>query len=353
MASPASWRCRRALRWRPWRTNHAIGAEKSLVNYSFYLGATNDNLEVIRALPPGAAAGRGDSWAHPPGSCGSKILAGIFRDAPAIIATHCEFSPLIQQNLDEALASYGHEILAEHPNIRSAEACYLSTRLAFSLSKEFKAPLHVCTFPHREGDGPVRDPGPDGRQASPAKCASTSCTSGADDYPRLGNRIKCNPAIKTAADGQALLQALQAGKLDIIATDQCAPHTTKKKRVPTISRRLQGLPAGAGCPVIRARLCPTTGIRRPGIVTARHTTSPAGSTSWNALREGYWADLVIIDTEIHVTSERVLSKCGWSPFEGESFRSSIASTLVNGQPSGTTDRSSRPAQPPTAVRPPA
>jgi len=317
---------------------YAIGAKKSLVNYSFYLGATNDNLDVIRALPPGKAAGIKIFMGASTGNMlvdNEETLAGIFRDAPAIITTHCEFSPLIQQNLDDALARYGHEIpLTEHPNIRSAEACYLSTRLAFSLAKEFKAPLHVLHLSTaKEMD--LFEPGPMAGKLITGEVCVHFLHFSADDYPRLGNRIKCNPAIKTAADREALLRALKEGKLDIIATDH-APHTSEEKASSDY------LEAPAGLPLVQDALLSVLELYHDGVIsleeivtrTAHNVARRFHVLKRGFLREGYWADLVIVDTEkpTAVTPERVLSKCGWSPFEGETFRSSIVSTLVNGQP---------------------
>ncbi len=223
---------------------YAIAAEKSLVNYSFYLGATNDNLDVIRSLPPGAAAGIKIFMGASTGNMlvdNEKTLAGIFRDAPALIATHCESSPMIQQNLDAALERYGREIpVTEHPNIRSAEACYQSTVLAMSLAREFSAPLHVLHLSTaREME--LFEPGPMNGKLITAEMCVHFLHFNADDYPRLGNLIKCNPAIKTAADQAALIKALQDGRLDIIATDH-APHTSEEKASSDYLEAPSGLP---------------------------------------------------------------------------------------------------------------
>lgn len=317
---------------------YTIAADKSLVNYSFYLGATNDNLEVIRSLKPGSAAGIKIFMGASTGNMlvdNQETLAGIFRDAPALIATHCESSPMIQENLDAALQRFGREIpVTEHPNIRSAEACYESTHLAMSLAREYLAPLHVLHLSTaREMD--LFEPGPmKGKLITGEICVHFLHFS-AEDYPRLGNRIKCNPAIKTPADRHALTEALKDGRLDIIATDH-APHTSEEKSSKDY------LEAPAGLPLVQDALLSVLELYHDGVIeldeivlrTAHNVADRFGVVERGYLREGYWADLVLVDTSkpTAVTRERVLSKCGWSPFEGETFRSSIVTTLVNGQP---------------------
>jgi dihydroorotase len=317
---------------------YAIAAEKSLVNYSFYLGATNDNLEVIRSLPPGTAAGIKIFMGASTGNMlvdNQETLAGIFREAPALIATHCESSPMIQQNLDAALQRYGREIpVTEHPNIRSAEACYQSSVLAISLAREFLAPLHILHLSTaREME--LFAPGPMKGKLITAEICVHFLHFSADDYPRLGNLIKCNPAVKTADDKAALIKALQDGRLDIIATDH-APHTSEEKASSDY------LEAPAGLPLVQDALLTVLELYHDGLIrmedivlrTAHNVADRFGVIDRGYLREGYWADLVLVDThsQTEVTRERVLSKCGWSPFEGETFRSSIVSTWVNGQP---------------------
>jgi len=317
---------------------YAIAEEKSLVNYSFYLGATNDNLDVIQSLKPGAAAGIKIFMGASTGNMlvdNQETLAGIFRDAPALIATHCESSPMIQENLDAALQRYGREIpVTEHPNIRSAEACYQSTQLAMSLAREHEAPLHVLHL-STASEMDLFVPGPmKGKLITGEICVHFLHFS-AEDYPRLGNRIKCNPAIKTPADRHGLIEALKDGRLDIIATDH-APHTREEKSSKDY------LEAPAGLPLVQDALLSVLELYHDGVIemddivlrTAHNVADRFGVVERGYLREGYWADLVLVDTgkPTAVTPERVLSKCGWSPFEGETFRSSIVTTLVNGQP---------------------
>jgi len=317
---------------------YAIAADKSLVNYSFYLGATNDNLDVIQSLQPGMAAGIKIFMGASTGNMlvdNEETLAGIFRDAPALIATHCESSPMIQQNLEAAMKVYGRQIpVTEHPNIRSVDACYESTRLAISLAREFDAQLHVLHLSTaREME--LFEPGPmNGKQITGEVCVHFLHFS-ADDYPRLGNRIKCNPAIKTAADRAALIKALQAGRLDIIATDH-APHTKEEKASSDY------LEAPSGLPLVQDALLTVLELHHDGVIsieeivrrTAHNVADRFKVLERGYLREGYWADLVIADTRQTTCADnaRVLSKCGWTPFEGETFRSAIVATWVNGEP---------------------
>jgi dihydroorotase len=314
-----------------------IAAAKSLANYAFYLGATNDNLDVIRSLPPGAACGIKIFMGSSTGNMlvdNEKTLSGIFRDAPTLIATHCESTPLIQENLNRAIEKYGRDIpLSEHPNIRSAEACYQSSETAVSLAREHDAQLHILHLTTaREME--LFDPGPiEGKSITAELCVHFLHFS-SDDYERLGNRIKCNPAIKTPADRAALLQGLKEGRLDIIATDH-APHTAEEKASPDY------LTAPAGLPLVQDALLSVFELYHDGILsleeivtkTAHNVATRFAVSERGYLREGYWADLVLVDTGsvTAVTPDRVISKCGWSPFEGRTFRSSIEATIVNGQ----------------------
>jgi len=316
---------------------YALAAEKSLANYAFYLGATNDNLDVIRALEPGAACGIKIFMGASTGNMlvdNEQTLAGIFRDATALIVTHCESTPIIKQNLEAALERYGRDIpVTEHPLIRSAEACYQSTRTAISLAREHDAPLHVLHLSTaREMD--LFEPGPLAGKLVTAEVCVHFLHFDSDDYPRLGNRIKCNPAIKTPADRAGLLTALQDGRLDIIATDH-APHTREEKA------DTDYLKAPAGLPLVQDALLTVLELFHDDVLsledivlkTAHNVADRYGVIDRGYLREGYWADLVLVagDSPTPVTRQRVLSQCGWSPFEGEVFRSSILATLVNGQ----------------------
>ena len=315
---------------------YAIAARTAHANYAFYLGATNDNLEVVRALDPRSAAGVKVFMGASTGNMlvdDETVLRGIFRDARVPITTHCESTPRIQQKLHEALDRYGPNIpVSAHPQIRDAEACYLSSSLAVALARETGAQLHVLHLTTaREME--LFQPGPvTGKSITAEVCVHHLIFSDAD-YDTLGNRIKCNPAIKSAADRSALRDALREQRIDIIATDH-APHTRQEKA------STEYLMAPAGLPLVQEALPAALELFHDGVldlpgVVARTAHNPAlrfAVKDRGFLREGYFADLAIIDTRqsTEPQAERVLSRCGWSPFEGLTLRSRVIATLVNG-----------------------
>lgn len=316
---------------------YAIAKNVSLANYAFYLGATNDNLDVIRALDPAAAAGVKVFMGSSTGNMlvdKVETLRGIFRDCPVIIATHCEDTPRIQRNLQIAMDRYGRQIpVSEHPVIRDAESCFLSSSLAVQLAREHGAQLHVLHLTTaREME--LFEPGPvEGKSITAEVCAHHLHFSDRD-YAQFGNLIKCNPAIKSVADRSALRDALKSGRLDIIATDH-APHTREEKANPDY------LSAPSGLPLVQDALLLVLELFHDGILSLSEIVTKVAHNpairfqvkDRGFLREGYHADLVVLDTRAHtdVRSESVLSHCGWSPFEGMRFRSRIFSTIVNGE----------------------
>lgn len=316
---------------------YAKAAETSAANYAFYLGASNDNLDVIRALPAGAACGVKVFMGASTGNMlvdNEETLAGIFREAGTVIATHCESTPRIQQRLEQALEKYGEDIpVSEHPWIRDAEACHASSRLAVELARQYGAQLHILHL-STAVEMKLFEPGPVRDKSVTGEVCVHHLHFCSDDYARLGNRIKCNPAIKTASDRAALLEAVQEGRLDIIATDH-APHTAEEKA------ERNYLKAPAGLPLVQdALLCVMEkfhqgelGLARIAELTSHNVARRFGVVDRGFIREGNWADLVLVDLErpTRATRERVLYQCGWSPFEGETFQSSIAATWVNGQ----------------------
>ena len=315
---------------------YARAAEVSRVNYAFYLGATNDNIEDIRRLDPLAAPGikvfmgasTGNMLVDDPAT-----LDAIFREAPVPIITHCEDTPMILANEEKARAIWGDDIPADqHPFIRSREACVKSTKLAISLARKHGTRLHVLHISTAD-ECALFEPGPvAGKRITAETCVHYLHFSDAD-YARLGNRIKCNPAIKTAADRDAITLALAEHRIDVLATDH-APHLASEKAEP-YTRAPSGLPL-----VQYALQCAIERVFDGKLTLERvvEAVSHAPATLFNVrgrgyLREGYHADLVLVDPrKPHaVTASDVLSKCGWSPFEGFTFRSSIAATFVNGE----------------------
>ena len=314
---------------------YARAAEVSRVNYSFYLGATNDNIEEIRRLDPLQAPGikvfmgasTGNMLVDDP-----KMLDQIFRDTPVPIITHCEDTPTILANEEKARAIWGDDIPPDqHPLIRSREACVKSTKLAISLAQRHGTRLHVLHISTAD-ECLLFEPGPvAGKRITAETCVHFLHFSDAD-YARLGNRIKCNPAVKTAFDRDGITRALAEGRIDVLATDH-APHTASEKAEPYVR-------APSGLPLVQYALqCAIERVLDGKLMLERvvEAVSHAPATLFNVrergfVREGYFADFVLVDPEKPhlVTQADVLSKCGWSPFEGYTFRSSIAATFVNG-----------------------
>ena len=311
--------------------------ETSAVNYAFYMGASNDNLEHIRSLDPKAAPGVKVFMGASTGNMlvdNPDTLDGIFRDTPVPIITHCEDTPMIDANHEKAREKYGEDIPAwEHPHIRSREACIKSTRLAISLAKKHNTRLHVLHISTAD-ELALFEPGPiEGKRITAETCVHFLHFGGKADYDEKGFFIKCNPAIKDEADREAITKALAEGRLDVLATDH-APHLLEEKE-----QKYDKAPSGL--PLVQFALQAALERVTEGKLTLERVVetvchNPAKLFSVKDrgfLREGYAADLVLVDPKKPhtVTREEVLSKCGWSPFEGTTFSSSIASTFVNGK----------------------
>ena len=303
-------------------------------NYGFYLGASNDNLAAIQRLDPRSAPGVKVFMGASTGNMlvdNPTILDGIFRDAPTPIITHCEDTPMIDAELARYKARYGDEIPAQcHPDIRSREACFKSTELAISLARRHGTRLHVLHISTAD-ELALFEPGPiQGKKITAETCIHFLRFDRAD-YERLGHLIKCNPAIKDVGDREALVRALADDVIDVLATDH-APHTLEEKARPYTS-------APSGLPLVQYALNAALELVHEGHLTTAQVVqkfahAPAQLFDVHErgfLREGYAADLVLVDdTPFTVRREDVLSKCGWSPFEGTTFHSRIATTWVNG-----------------------
>jgi len=315
-------------------------AGRARANYGFYMGASNDNLEAIRTLDPLTAPGIKVFMGASTGNMlvdNPETLAGIFREAPTPIITHCEDTPMIDAMLAKYRAEYGDDIPAAcHPDIRSREACIKSTRLALELARTHDTRLHVLHISTADElalftPGPLVDANGVRKRITAETCIHF-LRFDRDDYARLGHLIKCNPAIKEASDREALINALASDVIDVLATDH-APHTWEEKHNPYVR-------APSGLPLVQYALVAALELVREGRlsntqVVQKLAHAPAqlfDVKQRGYLREGYWADLALIDdTPFTVRREDVLSKCAWSPFEGTTFHSRIASTWVNGQ----------------------
>ncbi|MEM1412714.1 MAG: dihydroorotase [Pseudomonadota bacterium] len=304
-------------------------------NYAFYLGATPDNIEEIKALETGEA-------------CGVKIFMGastgdllvnqlpalerIFEHCPTIITTHCEDTPRIRDNVKKAIAEFGEDIpMSEHRIIRDAEACWMSSSLAVDLAKRFGSNLHVLHLTTAREMAHF-EPGPiEGKKITAEACVHHLFFDD-KDIPAKDTLIKCNPAIKTGDDRAALLQAVNDDRIDIIATDH-APHTMAEKQ----QKYMQ---APAGLPLVQHALLTLFEHYHDGTFSLEHIVhkvahAPAirfGVQERGYLREGYFADIVVAEhgAPFKVQPEQLLAKCGWSPFDGDTFRSRIRATFVNG-----------------------
>ncbi|MCG6870505.1 MAG: dihydroorotase [Gammaproteobacteria bacterium] len=315
---------------------HALGAEKSLANYSFYLGATNDNLDEIRRLDPDRCCGikvfmgasTGNMLVDDPGT-----LRAIFRDAPALIATHCEDTPTIEANEREFRERYGETVpFACHPLIRSAEACYKSSSMAVELAREYGTRLHVLHLT-TERELSLFGLAPIGEKRITAEVCVHHLMFDDRDYEEKGALIKCNPAIKRPEDRHALIEALIEGRLDVVGTDH-APHTLEEKSNTYFK-------APSGLPLVQHALPALLELYhdgRMGLEDIVYRSSHAVAECFRIrergyIREGYKADLVLVDLNRPQTVARddVLYKCGWSPFEGRTLRSSVRGTLVSGR----------------------
>ncbi|MCZ6890262.1 MAG: dihydroorotase [Gammaproteobacteria bacterium] len=316
---------------------HHRAARVSLANYAFYFGATNDNLEAIKTVDPLKACGIKVFMGASTGNMlvdDEETLEGIFAGTALVIATHCEDTPTILENEARAKRRYGNDVpIEEHPLIRSEEACYKSSALATELAKRHGSRLHVLHLTTAK-ELELFDTGPiEGKRITAEVCVHHLCFNDGD-YRTKGADIKCNPAIKKPSDQAALLKALVDDRIDVIATDH-APHTREEK-----DRSYFNAPAGL--PLAQHALLSLMEHVRSGTlsietVALKTAHAPALMFDVNArgfLREGYWADVVLVDPDARtiVDEEPVLSKCGWSPFSGTTFSSRITHTFVNGLP---------------------
>jgi dihydroorotase len=314
---------------------YVTAADRCTANYGFYLGATNGNIEEVKALKINEACGIKIFMGASTGDMlvdNRAVLELIFEHAPVMVVTHCEYSPIIWENEARARAEFGDEVpFSEHPVIRSAAACLRSSRMAIDLAKRHDALLHVLHLTTA-----VEMPLFSAAHRSAKRITAEVCVHhlwfDESRYAELGAKIKCNPAIKSAQDREALIRALNEGRIDIIATDH-APHTAAEKAADYFH-------APAGLPLVQHALLTLFDLVAAGEISVellvdRACHAPAdlfGVVERGYVREGWFADLVIVDPDKphRVRSDNLLSKCQWSPFEGHEFTTSIDTTIVNG-----------------------
>lgn len=311
----------------------AVG--RCTANYGFHFGATNGNIEEIKALQVGEAAGikafmgasTGDMLVDDP-----QTLDRLFKHAPVIVLTHCEDSPMIWANEAAARAKFGDDVpLTEHPAIRSAEACLASSTLAISLASRHDALLHVLHLTTEIEMGLFSTAHRSEKRITAEVCVHHLWFD-ESGYDELGAAIKCNPAIKRAEDREALITALNDQRIDIIATDH-APHLAQEKAEKYFK-------SPAGLPLVQHALLTLFDLvadKRISVelLVDRACHAPAdifGVKDRGYVREGWYADFVVIDPARPYLVEKtnLLSKCQWSPFEGHEFSSTVDTTIVNG-----------------------
>ncbi|MDC3248339.1 dihydroorotase [Gammaproteobacteria bacterium] len=317
------------------RNKFDLASQKSVGNYSFYLGGSNTNIEEIKRVDTSLAAGlkvfmgasTGDMLVDDP-----DTLEDIFKYCPINIVTHCEDTPTILKNEKIFAEKYGDDLSAiHHPYIRDDISCYLSSSMAIDLAKRHDANLHVLHLTTKKEMDQFVSGEIDTKKITAEVCVH-HLRFNEHDYVDLGNQIKCNPSIKKEEDRAAVMAALLNDQIDIIATDH-APHTWEEKSGPYSK-------APAGLPLVQHAMQTLLDFYHDGILSLEHIVK---KTSHNVakrfqikdrgyIREGYFADLVILDINkpYKVSSENILYKCGWSPFLNTTFNSSINTTIVNG-----------------------
>jgi dihydroorotase len=318
----------------------AIAAAGSAANYGFMLGASQEgpsgNLEAVKRLDPRRIPSLKIFMGSSTGNLlvdRDELLEAMFRASPVPICVHAEDDAIIRANLERAVAKWGEAIPPEaHAEIRSAEACLASTRKARALAERTGARLHVYHLSTAEEAGLFAVGPLEGKKITAEVCVHHLWFE-QGDYARLGNRIKCNPSIKGAAERAGLWKALAEGRLDVIATDH-APHTLEEK-----AKSYRKAPSGL--PLVQHSLAMMMRFVREGrlsIETLVERMCHAPATLFKIrergfLREGYWADLAVVDPAAPWTVSRgnILSRCGWSPLEGERFEASVTHTVVSGQ----------------------
>jgi dihydroorotase len=315
---------------------YQIAANTSLANYSFYIGASNDNLEEVLKADVNTICGLKIFMGSSTGNLlvdDSKTLEGFFSRFPSLIATHCEDEPTIRKNTAEFREKYGEDMsVSYHPLIRSEAACYQSSSLAVGLAKKYGTRLHVLHISTEKEISLFDNATPLEKKKITAEACVHHLWFNDQDYERLGMLIKWNPAIKTAADQKAILNAVLDNHLDVIATDH-APHTLEEKENSYFN-------APSGGPLVQHSLPAMLEFYRLGKLSLKNIVqkmchNPAIAFQIQKrgfIREGYFADLVLVDLNKpwEVKKDNIESKCGWSPFEGGTFRSAVTHTIVSG-----------------------
>lgn len=315
---------------------YQLAAEKSIANYSFYMGASNDNLEEVLKTNPQNVCGVKVFMGSSTGNMlvdERSTLEGLFSKVDMLIATHCEDEKTIRANEAQARAEYGENVPIEmHPEIRSAEACYLSSSLAVELAKKYNTRLHILHLSTAREMELFRNDIPLQEKRITAEACVHHLWFSHEDYADKGTLIKWNPAVKSARDREAIINAVLDDRVDVIATDH-APHTWEEKQNTYFN-------APSGGPLVQHGLVTMLELVKQGKISVEKVVEKMchnlailfNIKDRGYIREGYYADLVLVDANAPwtVEKENVMAKCGWSPFEGQEFSARVTHTLVNG-----------------------
>ena len=315
---------------------YQIASRSSLANYSFFIGASNDNLDEVMKTDISKVCGLKIFMGSSTGNLlvdDPEILEGFFSRFPSLIATHCEDEPTIRKNSEDFKARYGERMPVNyHPLLRSHEACYLSSSFAVGLAKKNGTRLHILHISTaRETELFDNTIALREKKITAEACIHHLWFSD-EDYDRLGMLIKWNPAIKTKADRQSVFNAVLDDRIDVIATDH-APHTWEEKQNTYFN-------APSGGPLIQHSVVAMLEFYHQGKITLERIVEKMSHNpailfkieKRGFIREGYFADMVLVDLNApwKVEKSNILAKCGWSPFEGQRFTSSVTHTIVSG-----------------------
>ncbi|WP_462253773.1 dihydroorotase [Ekhidna sp.] len=317
-------------------SKYQIGAQNSLANYSFYMGSTNKNLDEVLKTDPKNVCGIKIFMGSSTGNMlvdDPKTLESIFCNAPILIATHCEDEATIRANTEKYVEQFGDNIpFKYHPIIRNEEACYLSSSKAVELAQKCDARLHILHISTGKETNLFTNDKPLGKKRITSEACIHHLWFSDQDYDEKGAFIKWNPAVKSSNDRDEIWKALLDDRIDVIATDH-APHTLEEKQNPYTK-------APSGGPLIQHTLVAMLDFYHQGKISLEkiaekmcHAVAECFDVKDRGyIREGYKADLVLVDLNKpwNVNKDNILAKCGWSPFEGHQFKSSIEKTFVSG-----------------------
>jgi dihydroorotase len=316
---------------------YQIAAKNSIANYSFYMGATNDNIEEVLKTDSKNVCGVKVFMGSSTGNMlvdNEETLTGIFSKCPMLIATHCEDEATIRSNMERYKTEYGEDVpIKFHPIIRSEEACYLSSSLAVGLAQKHGTRLHVLHISTAKELALFNNNIPLKEKKITAEACVHHLWFSDEDYKEKGVFIKWNPAVKTVEDRAQLWDGLKTNKIDVLATDH-APHTFEEKQNTYFN-------APSGGPLVQDAVMALFQKSSEGVVSLEQVVEKMshavadcfGIENRGYIREGYYADIVVVDPNksYKVEPSNILYHCGWSPFEGETFNHSIDSTFVNGR----------------------